>query len=406
MIAESQIVCTITNGAGVIGYLAIDSTVGGRSCGGVRMLPRIDEAEMRGLARAMTYKYGFLGLPQGGAKSGIFITPDASQEERLQRLAEFGAALAPLLRSRLYAPGTDMGTSNDDIRHLLRAAGMRSHARELRGCMSGYYTALTVFVGVKEALRHLGMAPDGRRAAIEGFGKVGSELALLLADAGVRVVAVSTCKGAIYNPEGLDVRLLRKLAAEAGSGVVEKYGDAEKIGLADLFELPVDILCPCARHESLHEGNAPRILSRIVCPGANNPVTPDAERILCGRGVLCLPDFVTNSGGVLGGTMEFASVPRWRIEEFTDRYVGARIADILREAEKQGVTPRDIAVPFAVRRFAQVKRNADHSMPLRRLFNTGLELYHRGLLPRSLVARLSLPYFERVVGNGTVVDST
>jgi glutamate dehydrogenase/leucine dehydrogenase len=363
------------------------------------MLPNIDEAEMRGLARAMTYKYGFLGLPQGGAKSGVFIAPNATHEERLRRLAEFGLALAPLLRSRLYVPGTDMGTCNDDILHLLRAAGAHSHSRDLRGCMSGYYTDLTVFVGVKEASRHLGMTLDGCSAAIEGFGKVGSELALLLDDAGVRVVAVSTSNGAIYNPRGLDVRLLRKIAAEAGSRVVEQYDDAEKIGLADLFELPVDILCPCARHESLHAGNAPRVLSRIVCPGANNPVTPDAERILYGRGVLCLPDFVTNSGGVLGGTMEFASVPRRRIEAFTDRHIGARIADILMEAEKQGVTPRDIAGPLALRRFAQVKHNADHSTPLRRLFNRGLELYHRGLIPASLVSKLALPYFERVVGN-------
>src|SRR3989304_5438495 len=101
---------TAVHDGNVLGYVAIDSTVRDRSCGGLRMLPDIDEAEIRALARSMTLKYGFLGLPQGGAKAGVRCDPEAPKEERRQRLATFGQAIAPLLLSRIYVPGTDMGT--------------------------------------------------------------------------------------------------------------------------------------------------------------------------------------------------------------------------------------------------------------------------------------------------------
>jgi glutamate dehydrogenase (NAD(P)+) len=220
----------------------------------------------------------------------------------------------------------------------------------------------------------------------------------LLTEANARVVAISTSRGALFNPKGLDVEWLRKLAAEVGSQVVEFYPDAERIGRAELLELPVDLLCPCARHNSVHVANADRVKARIISAGANNPVTPEAERMLFKRGVLCLPDFVTNSGGVLGGTMEFASVDRLEIAEFIERHIGERIAWILSESDRQGVLPRDIAVPLSLSRFNRVRQHAGHKTLRNRFFQAGLELYRSGWIPGRLVASLSLPYFKRSLG--------
>jgi glutamate dehydrogenase (NAD(P)+) len=166
---DSQMLIKVSDGSDVIGYVAIDSTVGGRSCGGLRMLPDIDEDEMRGLARAMTLKYGFLGLPQGGAKAGVRYNPEAPQPERWQRLAKFGQAIAPMLLSRVYVPATDMGTDNADIRSMLQAVGMRINRRELSGTQSGYYTALTLLIGAKRAVRHISLALSECTVAIEGL---------------------------------------------------------------------------------------------------------------------------------------------------------------------------------------------------------------------------------------------
>ena len=85
---KPQLVCAAIQDAQLLGYLVIDSTVGGRSCGGVRMLPDIDEMEMRGLARAMTLKYGFLGLPQGGAKAGVLGEQISQKNYRIGQVVQ------------------------------------------------------------------------------------------------------------------------------------------------------------------------------------------------------------------------------------------------------------------------------------------------------------------------------
>jgi glutamate dehydrogenase (NAD(P)+) len=288
-----------------------------------------------------------------------------------------------------------MGTTHADIQHLLDSVGIRTKRRELRGANSGYYTALTVVAGARQATNYLGSSLSGATVAIEGFGKVGSALAGLLVAAKARVVAISTSHGAIFHPEGLNLKKLQELSAREGSRVVEFYREANRIDPGAMLELPVDLLCPCARHNSLNIDNAARIRARSICAGANNSVTPAAERILSERGVLCMPDFVTNCGGVLGGTMEFASVDRGRIEEFIDRHIGERIAWILAEARRKGLVPREIALAVAEKRFDQVCGDAMHPTPLKRVFSLGLELYRRGWVPGQFVAGLALPYFKR-----------
>jgi glutamate dehydrogenase/leucine dehydrogenase len=388
---------TAVHNSNTLGYVAIDSTIGGRSCGGLRMLPDIDEAEIQALARTMTLKYGFLGLPQGGAKAGVLGNPEAPRAERLERLVEFGFAIKSLLHTKVYIPTSDMGTQIEDIRHMLNTVGMLIGPRDLRNDSSGYYTALSVLAGVIQSARHIGLNLSKCTAAIEGFGNVGRPLAGLLAREGIKIVAISTSRGGLYHPKGLDLDQLIRLADEAGSRVVEVYHEPEFINREALLELPVDILCPCARWNSIHSGNAARISARIICPGANNPVTSKAERALFEREVLCLPDFVTNCGGVLGGTMEFASVSREKITAFIERHIGEHIFWLLKEAKAKCVLPREVATPLALHRFEKVAQSAAHPTPLSRLFNVGLELYRRGWIPGSLVSALSPLYFKRIL---------
>ncbi len=386
---------TATHHGNVLGYVAIDSTIRGRSSGGLRLLPDIDETEIQTLAHSMTLKYGFLGLPQGGAKAGVFGNPDASRQERLERLVEFGHAIKPLLQTKAYIPYSDMGTQNSDVRYMLNAVGIRVSSRDLQNSTSGFYTAISVLTGVLQAARHIGLNLSGCTAAVEGFGSVGSSLAGLLAGEGIKVIAISTGRGALYNPSGLDVDRLMRLAEEVGSRVVEVYREAERIDRGKLLELPVDILCPCARWNSLTMSNVSRISARVISPGANNPITPDAEHALFERAVLCLPDFVTNCGSVLGGTMEFASVRREKITAFIGRHIGIRIASLLNEARSKHESLREVAVAFALRRFKHIAQSAELPTPIDRLFHLGLEFYRHGWIPGRLVAPLALSYFKK-----------
>ncbi len=394
----SQLSLTVKRGDEVLGYVVIDSTIGGRSCGGLRMVPDVDEAEIDGLARAMTLKFGFLGLPQGGAKAGVRGDPEAPLEVRRQRLADFGRAVAPLLRHHIYAPFSDMGTDNTDIRYMLEAAGVHVKHRELRGMDSGYYTALSVLAGIRKGARHIGLDLSRASVAIEGFGKVGGSLGGLLAAAQIRVVAVSTSRGALYNPRGLDMSQISVLSTKMGSRFIEAYKDAEHIERASLLELPVDVLCPCARHNSIHEGNASRIAAKLISPGANNPITSEAERMLEERSVLCLPYCVSNCGGALGGTMEFAMHSKEFITAFIDQHLGVRIARLLEESARLKTPPRELAEREARERFVATQQAAEHPTLTGRLMEIGLECHRRGWVPGGIIRQLSLSYFEKRAG--------
>lgn len=147
----------------------------------------------------------------------------------------------------------------------------------------------------------------------------------------------------------------------------------------------------------LHAGNAPRIAARVISAGANCPATPEAERVLHERDILCLPDFITNCGGVLGGTMEFAGVRPARIAEFVQRRIGTRIGWLLAEAARRAVAPREIAEPIAMERHARVRQRA-RAMPARLALEPCLELHRRGWIPRGVVGALAPAYFERLLG--------
>ena len=96
------------------------------------MMPDVAEEEIRILARSMSLKFGFLGLPQGGAKAGVVGNPDAPANQRRTILYEFGRAIRPLLRQRLYIPAADMGTEVGDIRYMMQENGVSLRRRELK----------------------------------------------------------------------------------------------------------------------------------------------------------------------------------------------------------------------------------------------------------------------------------
>ena len=213
--------------------------------------------------------------------------------------------------------------------------------------------------------------------------------------AGAKVVAVSTSRGALYQPHGLDVARLSSLAAEAGSALAERYTDAERLPREALLELPVTLLCPCARRHSIHAGNVARVAARFVCSGANDPIAPEAEATLWQRGMRFPPDFISNCGGVFGGTLEFAGVSRQRAQALIERVVEPAVTSLLDEAERSTTMPRAIAEPRALARHARVRAAAEQPRLAGRVVAFGLECYRRGWLPSSLVGALAPGYLER-----------
>jgi len=392
---DGQRVIEVGGGQSPAAFIVIDSTIGGCSRGGLRIVPDLSEAELCVAARTMTLKYGLVGVPQGGAKAGIRGNAEASLEERRQLLSDFAAAVRPYLMQRTYQPDADLGTRGEDIRWMMCSGGFPVKHREWQGRHSGYFTAVSCVAAAQAAVEWRQGRLPGCRVAIEGFGSVGSAAADFLSRRGARVVAISTSRGALYDPEGLDVERLQAMAKEMGSRIVEEYDQSFAVQLQDLLELPVDLLVPCARHFSLHTENASRITAPIICPGANNPATPEAEAAFFDRGQLFLPDFVCNSGGVLGGTMEFAGIGLEQAALLIEAWMRRTIPDLLEQAESRGLTVRSIAEPVALERHQMVRAAAENPSLGSRLMNLALESHRRGWLPESLVGALSKPYFRR-----------
>ena len=381
---------------GVLGYLGIDSEIEGKSCGGLRFLPDLDAEEIAGLARAMTLKYGFLGLPQGGAKAGLLSEPGESESDRKQRLSDFGGALAPWLKNNRYFPGTDMGITIDDLNLLLESGGIRLKPWQLGCRLSGVYTATTVFAGIVAACRRTNRPLNNCTFALEGFGAVGSSLARFLHEAGGCVTAVSIKSGAVYNKQGLDIPLLLARVADGEKNLFLRLPGVKHITREELLELPVDILSPCARNNSITSHNARNIKAWALVSGANNPVTLEAEKILLSRDVLCIPDFVTNSGGVLGGTMDFAGIRELRITRFITDSFQPVYTDLFINSEKQGISIREYAENLALSRHRQIKMDCENPTITGKIFRLGLGCYRAGLIPKSLMSRISLPYFKKL----------
>ena len=371
----------------IVGYVAIDSTVAGRARGGLRIVHDLSQAELRDAARSMTLKYGIIGLPQGGAKAGVIGNAEGTAGERAARLAAFARAAAPLLEQRRYIPDADLGTTAEDVREMVRTLGMNVGRREWRGHHSGDHTARSTMAAACELLRRRGRSLAGCRVAVEGFGKVGAPLARMLASRGALVVAISTSRGALYDSAGLDVDRLAAQAATEGSRIVE-HGRGQLVRGA-LLELPVDVLFPCARYHALHSGNVDRVAAGAIVAGANDPISPEAEVSLKRRGVPVVPPFLSNCGGVLGGTLEFAGVEWRRVGDLVEAAVGQLVGDLLERADRTGVELGPLAEEEALARHAAVAAQAESPGVAGRIVAAGLAAYHRGWLPEPVAAYLA-----------------
>jgi glutamate dehydrogenase (NAD(P)+) len=288
-----------------------------------------------------------------------------------------------------------MGTTGEEIRHTLEEIGIRVPKRALRGENSGWYTGQTVVASAKVAAEHLSLDLAKATIAIEGFGQVGSAVAEGFRRLGSRIVAISTIRGALYSSKGLDAAKLVECYRQHGSEMVDFFEGPEKIQREALLELDVDVLIPCARHHSIHTGNASKIKARLISCGANVPATKEAEKLLWQRGILCIPDFIVNSGGVLGGTMEFAGISPSAITGFVDGAFSKQVSILIGKAREEGVYIRDRAEEAAMDRLKRMKRVSERSSLRNSVFSFGLDLYRNGMIPASWVGKLAWKYFQK-----------
>jgi glutamate dehydrogenase (NAD(P)+) len=323
------------------GYRVQHDSSRGPSKGGIRYHPDVNLGEVAALAMWMTWKCALAGLPYGGAKGGIQVSPKKLSRAELQRLTRrYAAEIFPLIGPDKDVPAPDVGTDAQIMSWI-----MDTYSQQVGYAVPGVVTGKPLSLGgslgreeatgrgvvyvTLEALRHLKLSIEQATVAVQGFGNVGSHTALIMQQQGARVVAVSDVSGGIYNANGLDVpELIRRYRGRSQTLRDTKLGDA--ITNDELLQLECTVLVPAALSEQITEKNAARLRCRILAEGANGPTTLDADRILNDKGVFIIPDILANSGGVIVSYFEWVQDLQRFFWSATD--IQRRLQDIITSA--------------------------------------------------------------------------
>jgi glutamate dehydrogenase (NAD(P)+) len=317
---------------GLDAFVVIDHDLFPMSAGGTRMLADVDVPEVARLARAMTWKFAACRVPYAGAKAGVRFAGG----DRAAVLAAYKRALEPH-RDR-FLTGPDMGTAPADFLDGTEDP-LPLWAQSHEGLdMDDLATGCGVKAAAEAALAHLGRSLEGAGIALEGFGKVGAGTARACVRAGARIVGVSTVDGLLADPAGLDVDELMALRTQHGDRFVE-HGPQPVRPREALFELDCDVLVPGARPDSVTSSVAGRLRCAVVAPGANIPYGVGAFEALGERGIVAVPDFVANSGGVhLYETVSQDAEPEAALTVI-ESAVREAVTRTLASADELGITP-------------------------------------------------------------------
>jgi len=310
-----------------------------------------------------------MGIPFGGAKGGVVCDPKQLSRRELEGMTRrFTSEIINEIGPEKDIPAPDVGTDASVMAWIFDTYSMNK-GHSVLGVVTGKPLAIGGSLGreeatargalyvITDALQEEGKSPEGLRVAVQGFGNVGRHLARMLAEEGALVIAVSDSGGGLYAPNGLDMAGV--LAHKSEHGTLEGFAGGDSITNEELLLLECDVLAPCALEQVIRADNAAQVKARIICEGANGPVTPAADEILEDRGVLLLPDVLANAGGVVVSYFEWVQGLQeyfWKEEE-----VNARLNDIVTRAfretwetrEQHQTSMRMAAYGLAVRRVAE-----------------------------------------------------
>jgi glutamate dehydrogenase (NAD(P)+) len=349
-------------------YRVQHSTVLGPTKGGIRYDAHVSLGECAALAMWMTWKCALLRLPYGGAKGGVRCNPRVLSPHEVERLTRrMTTELLHIIGPDQDIPAPDMATNDQTMAWI-----MDTYSMQVGYAVPEIVTGKPISVGgsvfrseatgagvvmvIERACHRLDWNLSQQRCVVQGFGNVGGVAARELAGHGATVLAVSDISGGVYSETGLDLEEVDAWVANHGS--LEGYARADHVTNEELLELPCDILALCALENQLTGENTPRIDTKMVAEGANGPTSLEADAILNERGIVVLPDILTNAGGVTVSYFEWVQ-DLGRL--FWDRReIRAKLADKLHDAfdrvwdlsDAQDISLRNAALAVAIREVA------------------------------------------------------
>lgn len=354
------------------GFRVQHNVTRGPAKGGIRYHPSVTLDEIKALAMLMTWKCAVVNIPYGGAKGGIVCEPRKLSLKEVERLTRrYISEIISFIGPERDIPAPDVNTNPQVMAWIMDTYSM-DVGYSVPGVVTGKpisiggslgrntATARGVMFSLMNAAKKLKLDLFEKRIAIQGYGNVGGNLAHLLSDEGYKIIAISDVEGGIYNPKGLDPIKVSLALRESGS--VVGFKDADKITNQELLATDCDVLVPAALENQIDEDNADKIKAKLIIEAANAPITPQADKILEGKGILIIPDILANAGGVTVSYFEW--VQGLQAYFWTEREVNLKLRDIMQKAfdnvhrisEERKVTMRKAAYILAVERVAEATR--------------------------------------------------
>lgn len=338
---------------GMEGFLVIDNLVLGPGKGGIRMTANVSEEEVWRLARTMTWKNSLAGIPFGGAKAGI-VWKGGDSELKKQFVQSF-ARLIKMFTPKYYIAGPDVNTGEEEMRWFVEVIGNWKSAtgKPADFCVKNKCGIPHEFGSTGFGIAHSSAIAasiksiniSGATIAIDGFGNVGSFAFKHLTKMGAKIVAIADINGTIYQERGFDEAVLNDIKSRRAS--VMEYPDCKKLERGAVFTFPVDILIPASVTDVINDQNKNEIKAKIIIEAANIPMREDIEDELFKKGILIVPDFVANAGGVISSYAEYRGYNPEKMFNLVENKIKKSVKTVLERSFKEKKNPRLIALEAA-----------------------------------------------------------
>lgn len=328
------------------------------------MTPNVTVEEVFRLARTMTFKNALVDLPFGGAKAGI-VWHGGSKELKKEYIQSFAKAIS-LLTPKKYIAGPDVNTGEEEMQYFAKASGNWRSAtgKPANYCMKVFgkkgdkcgiphefgSTGFGVAHSTAVAVELKGLDLRKVTVAIHGFGNVGTFTYKYLTDMGVKVVAVADSSAAIFDRSGFDKKTINQWIKEGKK--LKDYPQGEKVNTEDFWGLAVDVLIPASVTDVINKTNYQKIRAKIIVEAANIPVNEEIEEELYKKGILIVPDFVANAGGVISSYAEYRGYNPKRMFDAVEKKIKKATRTVLQESLKTNKNPRKVALEIAKKRIS------------------------------------------------------
>jgi len=313
-----------------------------------------------------------VNIPFGGAKGGVICDPHKMSMGEVERMTRrYTSELIEFIGPEKDVPAPDVNTNEQ-----IMAWMMDTYSMHMRQTVTAVVTGKPINIGgsrgrreatgrgvmivCDEACQKLGLNRETSRVIIQGFGNVGSNAALLMHQAGYKVIGIAEVGGGLHHKNGIDLKALVDFRQK--NGTVHGFPGAEKCDAAELLVTDCEILIPAATENVITSRNADRVKCRILAEGANGPTTSAADDILTDKGVFVIPDILANAGGVTTSYFEWVQDRQgyfWKesvVNEQLDAIMKSSFEDVVRYAETHHVNNRIAAYMLAIDRVAYTIR--------------------------------------------------